>query len=145
MKNRIISGITFIILGLLIAVGPQSIFAVCGPMEDGKFMKCHWTAQAELGIGLAIVFLAAGILFFKSEQIRAGLSIAAFALSIVSVLVPTKLIGVCGGEHMQCHSLTKPVLIILGIAGAVFALANTFFLLKNKEKVQVVQELRKGA
>ncbi|SHH74736.1 protein of unknown function [Sporobacter termitidis DSM 10068] len=30
MKNRLISGIIFIILGLFIAVGPQTVFPVCG-------------------------------------------------------------------------------------------------------------------
>ena len=30
MKNRLISGILFLVLGILIAVGPQTIFPVCG-------------------------------------------------------------------------------------------------------------------
>ncbi len=134
MKNRIISGITFIILGLLIAIGPSSLFAVCGPMEDGKFMKCHWTAQAEIGIGLGIVALAVLAIIFASKQIRIGLQLGIAVLSLIAIAIPTALIGVCGGEHMQCNALTRPVLLILGVITIVISVANTIYLFKGKEK-----------
>ncbi|SFB85183.1 DUF4418 family protein [Butyrivibrio sp. YAB3001] len=137
MKNRIASGVIFIILGLLIAIGPQTIFAVCGPMENGKFMKCHWTAQAELGIGFVIAFLAVLILFFASSQIRIGLHFGIIAALVATVFIPTKLIGVCGGEHMQCNALTKPALLVLGAIGIVFGIANVAYLLTGVKKEQI--------
>ena len=134
MKNRITSGIIFIIFGALIAIGPQTIFSVCGPMENGKFMICHWTAQAEVGIGLSIAALAIVLLFATKAQVRLGLNIGIIALLVVEIAIPTVLIGVCGGEHMQCHALTRPVLIILGIIGILYGLGNSLYLWKITKK-----------
>ena len=134
MKNRLLSGIVFLIIGFLIAIGPKTIFAVCEPMEDGHYMKCHWAAQAELGVGLVIVLLAVLVLVIVSRQIRIGLNIGITVLALLAVLIPTELIGVCGGEHMQCHSLTRPVLVLLGVVGILYSLVNVVYLWKNKEK-----------
>jgi hypothetical protein len=133
MKKRITVGTLFIILGLLISLGPSTIFAVCGPMDDGKFMKCHWTARAELGIGLGIVLLAVLSIVFASKEVRAGLLLGIATLSSNSILIPTALIGVCGGEHMQCNALTRPALLVIGVISIVIALVQTVILLRQKE------------
>jgi len=132
MKKRITVGTLFIILGLLISFGPSTIFAVCGPMDDGKFMKCHWTARAELGIGLGIVLLAVLSIVFASKEVRAGLLLGIATLSLISVLIPTALIGVCGGEHMQCNALTRPALLVIGVISIVIALVQAVILLRKK-------------
>ncbi|MBO5985629.1 MAG: DUF4418 family protein, partial [Lachnospiraceae bacterium] len=111
-KNRLLTGGAFTILGILTAIGPQTIFAVCDAM-DGKFMKCHWTAQAELGNG-AIIAILGFLLFLSSHKIRVGLQIALLALSVQTILLPNVLIGVCGGNHMSCRSLTLPALNVIG-------------------------------
>lgn len=131
--KKYISGIIFLILGILVAIGPSTLFSVCGPMEDGKFMKCHWTAQAELGIGLGIVVLAVLLLIFVSKQIRIGILQGIAVLSALVILFPTLLIGVCGGEHMPCNALTRPALLVLGAVTLVFALVNIITLWKNRE------------
>ena len=133
MKKRITVGTLFIILGLLISLGPSTIFAVCGPMDDGKFMKCHWTARAELGIGLGIVLLAVLSIVFASKEVRAGLLLGVATLSSNSILIPTALIGVCGGEHMQCNALTRPALLVIGVISIVIALVQAVILLRKKE------------
>ena len=133
MKKRITVGTLFIILGLLISIGPSTIFAVCGPMDDGKFMKCHWTARAELGIGLGIVLLAVLSIVFASKEVRAGLLLGIATLSSNSILIPTALIGVCGGEHMQCNALTRPALLVIGVISIVIALVQVVILLRKKE------------
>ena len=133
MKKRITVGTLFIILGLLISLGPSTIFAVCGPMDDGKFMKCHWTARAELGIGLGIVLLAVLSIVFASKEVRAGLLLGVATLASISILIPTVLIGVCGGEHMQCNALTRPALLVIGVISIVIALVQAVILLRKKE------------
>ena len=133
MKKRITVGTLFIILGLLISFGPSTIFAVCGPMDDGKFMKCHWTARAELGIGLGIVLLAVLSIVFASKEVRAGLLLGVATLASNSILIPTALIGVCGGEHMQCNALTRPALLVIGVISIVIALVQAVILLRKKE------------
>lgn len=47
MKKRYISGLLYIIIGLLIAIGPFTIFRVCIPQDSDMIMKCYWTARAE--------------------------------------------------------------------------------------------------
>ncbi len=133
-KNRLLTGGAFTILGLLTAIGPQTIFAVCDAM-DGKYMKCHWTAQAEIGNGVIIAILGF-FLFLSSHTIRVGLQIALLALSVQTILLPNVLIGVCGGNHMSCHSLTLPALNVIGIVSIVIGAVNLIYLLRIKDRKQ---------
>ncbi len=171
MKNRIIFGILFIVLGTLIAFGPQTIFPVCEyasahesaeqspaqasmqmDKQDGgaaaeksgsksampMIMKCHYTAQAELPIGIVIAALGALLIVFKSVRARVGLSIALAVGGVFALLIPTVLAGVCGSEQMPCRALTLPALIILSIAVIVIAALSIVYLIQsgNKGKAQ---------
>lgn len=132
-KNRFIPGILFTILGLLIAIGPHTLFSVCEAME-GKFMKCHWTAQAESGIGAAIVLAGFLSFFFVKEELRIGIYLATSIQAIVVILIPSTLIGVCGGEHMRCHALTLPALNILGVITLIVGLGYSVYLLLSAKE-----------
>jgi hypothetical protein len=127
MRNRLFSGILFTLLGLLEAVGPLTFFPVCEAM-DGKYMKCHWTALAELGIGVIIATLGVLLIVLASRQIRIGISIAIGLNAILVILVASTLIGVCAGIHMRCHALTLPALGLLGILTLLLAAANIWYL-----------------
>ncbi len=121
MNKKLFAAIPQIVFGVLIAVGPQTFAHVC---EVGDTpMACHYTAQAELGIGVVIALLAVIGLFFDGK-IRAGISISNMVLGALTIAVPTMLIGVCKGAMMHCHMVTMPVLIVLGallIAVSAFA------------------------
>lgn len=111
MNKKLFAAIPQIVFGVLIAVGPQTFAHVC---EVGDTpMACHYTAQAELGIGVVIALLAVIGLFFDGK-IRAGISISNMVLGALAIAVPTMLIGVCKGAMMHCHMVTMPVLIVLG-------------------------------
>lgn len=131
-KNRLLTGGAYTILGILTAIGPHTIFAVCEAM-DGKFMKCHWTAQAEIGNG-AIIAILGFLLFLSSHKIRVGLQIALLALSVQTILLPNILIGVCGGNHMSCRSLTLPALNVFGAISIIIGVINLIYLLRIKDK-----------
>jgi len=131
MKNRLFTGILFLIFGLLIAIGPQTIFPVC---EAGNMpMKCFYTAKAEIGAGGLIAVLGVLSLIFSNKKIRAGISLATTLGGILTVLIPTALIGVCGGKHMTCSTLTLPALSVLGVVTAVSAAINAVYLIKSKD------------
>ncbi len=170
MKNRLITGIIFIVLGLLIAVGPLSIFPVCGvhgkedssmsemelssdhentvmqpnnntmanmddkPSEDNAsstmVMKCHWTARAELGIGILIAILGSLLIVFKSKQLQLGLNISIGLNGILAFLIPTVLIGVCESTHMACRTLTLPALSVISGIVTFASIINSVYLLK---------------
>lgn len=105
------------VLGILIAVAPQTFASVCKVTE--KPMKCFWTSRAEIFLGISIaVFAVLQIIFaLKESNIQANI---AFSLAIVVnaigvILVPSALIGVCAKPIMHCHSVTKPFLIVAAI------------------------------
>jgi len=109
-----------IILALVIAIVPQ--FTDCesqGKMltlESGKqvSMKCHWTARAELAVGIPL--LAVGLLlpFGRRKESMRSLGIVGAVLGVMAILLPGILIGVCSNDDMICNSLMDPVLILTG-------------------------------
>ena len=66
-------------------------------------------------------------------KVRMGLSMAAVPMGLLTLLLPTKLIGVCMNQHMRCVTLTRPALLILGIAVMAVAGLSAFALSKVKE------------
>jgi len=129
MKNKYVIGIALVLLGALIAFGPQSIFSVC-EFNPEKAMKCHWMAKAEMGVGLVI--LAEGILsmILSDEKTRLGFSLAAMLMGILTLALPYVLIGVCKNPHMACVALTRPALTICGIAVILVSGLSAFSLKK---------------
>lgn len=106
-----------VVLGILVAVAPQTFASVCKVTE--KPMKCFWTARAEIFLGISIaVFAVLQIIFaLKESNIQANLALT-FAIitnAIGVILVPSALIGVCAKPMMHCHSVTKPFLIVAAI------------------------------
>jgi len=120
MKKEIIFSIVVILLGLLIALGPQFLFKVCGHGETG-FPHCHWSAQAEIGIGLLIVALGACMIVFNEPKTYLGLFIGAFLASIIALSIPNFLIGGCGSLAMKCHKVAFPALTAVSIGLLVFS------------------------
>ncbi|MDR0943945.1 MAG: DUF4418 family protein [Ruminococcus sp.] len=129
MKNRLIIGIVITLLGLLLAVGTQTIFPVC---EAGDMvMKCFWTGRAASGIGGVITVIGILLLIFNNKRTRIGLLLALVPTGIYAVLIPNLLIGVCGGAHMNCRALALPAITIIGVAVIIFAIASAIWLFKS--------------
>lgn len=120
MVVKILAGI-LIVLALVTIIVPQ--FTNCDSngraltLENGKQvpMKCLWSARAELALG--IPFLVAGLLMAiarHKESIR-SLSILGIVFGILIILIPTNIIGVCSNPDMECLSVMKPLLLVVGI------------------------------
>lgn len=131
MKNRVIVILT-IIFGILAAVGPRTIFAVC-PAGEMK-MRCFDTAQWELVVGIITVLAGIGLAFVKDGKLRKVLISATAVLGLLVVLIPTVLVGVCSSSMMHCVSITRPALIVIGVLQIVAGLV-TLFLEKSKSQV----------
>ena len=131
MKKAVISCIVVIILGLLIALGPQFLFKVCDHGEGG-YPHCHWSAQAEIGIGLLIVTLGICMIVFTDPRTLLGLAIGTFFASIIALSVPNFLIGGCGSFAMRCRRIAFPALTAEGIFLLVFsAIIITIIIIKK--------------
>jgi hypothetical protein len=130
MKNRIVSGGAAIVFGLLIALGPQFLFPVC-PIAGSMIMKCHWSAQAEIGVGAVIAALGIALIFFTNPKIRLGLTIGIFLSAVLALLVPHVLIGGCDMHTMPCRKITFPSITIISILLLIGAALNTFYLARK--------------
>ena len=113
MKKNLVFSITLLLLAVLVAAAPYSFAKVCDASE--KVMKCHWTARAELFLGISTAILALLRLCGNSKYLRLGLDAGIIANAAGVILFPTLLIGVCGMPSMPCHSVTQPTLIVLGV------------------------------
>jgi hypothetical protein len=132
MKNRIISGGAVIVSGLLIALGPRYLFKVC-PVVGDMFMRCHWSAQAEIGVGALIAALGIALIFFANPKTRLGLTIGVFLSGILALLVPHTLIGGCSMHSMACRKIAFPAITVIGmllLAGSGF---YGFYLARKKD------------
>ncbi|MDY3947077.1 MAG: DUF4418 family protein [Ezakiella sp.] len=129
MKKEQIIAIVICILGIVLFFTPSFIAPTCAPMEDGKFMKCHWMGEAIKAMGGIIAVLGLISIFACNAGVRMGLAIGIILSGIASVLMPTKLlIGVCKSPTMRCVSTTRPaifvivaIIIILGIVQLLFS------------------------
>lgn len=131
MKNKQTLGIFAVVLGVLIALIPELIFPVCTDtieLINGKslFMKCHWTARAEILVGVIIVFNGILILLFKNYEARIALSIMLFFLGLTALLIPTLVIGMCEAAAMDCRVGTEPALIVTSIIIMIASLGSIF-------------------
>jgi hypothetical protein len=120
MKKPIILGSAVMLMGLFIALGPQFLFKVCGHGEDG-YPHCHWTAQAEIGMGLLIVALGACMVVFTDPKTHLGLIVGVFMASLIALAVPNFLIGGCGMMTMQCRRVAFPALTVESVSLLLFS------------------------
>lgn len=126
MKNRAGLGVFYIIVGLLMFLGPKYIFVGCEFNPDHP-MKCWWSTQAILGIG--ILFIVSGICYMliKNKGINLGISLMSIFIGMYSIAIPKFLIGGCKKEMMSCLAVEFPsiylicgVLIIVSIINIIY-------------------------
>jgi len=138
--NKWIGGLT-IVLALVIAIVP--LFSDC--LSQGRSlktesgmsvpMKCHWTALAEVGMGIPLAL--AGVLHFtsKRKETFTSLGILGVTLGALTVAFPTVLIGVCSNPDMMCNLVERPVLIFAGTLVIAASLVNLYRTRQMAEQV----------
>jgi hypothetical protein len=112
----LVAGLPAVLVGILVAVGPRTLFPVCEGLDDPS-MPCHWTALVEAGVGGVLALLGVALILCArggAESCAPGLHVAVFLDAALALLVPTALVGVCQGAHMPCRLLTLPALAVLG-------------------------------
>ena len=130
-KEGKVLAILYLVLSILLIVGPRSIFPVC-PVGHSP-MKCYWSTQAL--IPLAVILFTIGILFFVARiiQVKMVLSIIAIVTAAMVILIPAKLIGGCQMKTMACQSLTFPAVYLIGTALILSSIGELIFLKKKAE------------
>ena len=121
MKKTVIISLVVVVLGLLIALGPQFLFKTCAP-HSSTYPLCHWSARAELGMGMLIAALGICLFVFDDPKTQIGLTIGVFLSSILVIGIPFALIGGCKGADMDCKRFAFPALLVEGIILLVFSI-----------------------
>ncbi|WP_276902345.1 DUF4418 family protein [Frischella perrara] len=139
--SKYLVAILISLIGLLIILVPTFLLPVCSPIEvingdmhnhtSYKFMKCHWTSQAEIGIGSVILVIGIFMLLMKSHLVRLGMSLSLIVIALLVAAIPTVLIGVCPGETMACHIGTLPGLLLLSMTLLIICSINAFYLKRH--------------
>jgi hypothetical protein len=109
--------------------GAAAQYASMGGMEAGageaavpyRMMKCLWSARAELIAGIPLFALGALLLFAKRKETIRVIGILAAIIGVLTILIPTSVIGTCVNPDMVCNTQMKPTLLICG--GITVALA----------------------
>lgn len=129
-----VTGVILLILSAVLCIGSFTFLKTCEPMEDGSWMSCHWAGQAITGVSCILAVLSIANLLIKNSGIKIGLGIGMIANGIFGAAIPGTLINTCMMEDMQCNSVTKPAVRVLGIILVVIAAVNVFFAAKDLQK-----------
>ena len=132
MKNRIITAIILGISGLLFITGPRFIFKVCSSEE--MVMNCHWTVQAEKGIGILLIVSGVLYLYAAAFNTRLFLLLQSAAIYIIGIIIPAVLIGGCKNKDMACQSLTFPALYLTAALSLIYVTGSILYLLGEIRK-----------
>jgi hypothetical protein len=97
------------------------------------YMKCHWSARAEIGVGALIAALGIALIVFASPKTRLGLSIGIFLSAVLALLVPHTLIGGCPMPSMACRKIAFPSITGIAVLLLIGAALNTLHLARKKE------------
>ena len=110
------------VLALLLAIGVMTVFAACGPKEDGMWMHCHDVQIAIAVCGAALAVVLALATFLKGK----GVKIALYAVAIIGCLVVIALPSVmpmCMMDTMRCHAVMTPAVrvgaVLVGVLSVV--------------------------
>lgn len=138
MSSRSFIGGMVVFLGLFLAVVTQFVLPPCSAWIETASgmhipMKCHWSAQMAMSLGLLIAFEGILLCMMKSVFARLGISLVIMVTAILAVAVPTVLIGVCAGGTMPCRVGMLPAILVICVLLFLVGLGNVFYLRSHKE------------
>lgn len=128
MNKKIVGSIS-VIAGILLILTPNYLAPVCPPMEDGRFMKCHWMGNITMGIGALVLVLAIIFILSKDVKFSLGISVGSIAFGVLELLNAHKLIGGCMKADMSCNAKTIPFATIVAV---VLIIANIYYYVKER-------------
>jgi uncharacterized membrane protein YeiB len=96
-------------------------YASMGSMEAAaeaavpyRMMKCLWSARAEIIAGVPLFALGALLLFARRKETIRVIGILTTLIGVLTILIPTNLVGTCVNPAMVCNTQMKPTLLICG-------------------------------
>jgi hypothetical protein len=96
-------------------------------------MRCLWTARAAIAVAAPLFLVGAFMVFSRRKETFRVLGAMTVLLGLITVLLPTMLIGTCKPDLAVCNTTEKPTMLIIG--GIAMAIGLV---------VIVLNELRRG-
>lgn len=79
-----------------------------------RMMKCFWSARAEIMTGVPLVVLGVLLLFARRKETIRVIGIMTLVLGVLTILIPTTVVGTCVNPAMVCNTEMKPTLLVAG-------------------------------
>ena len=79
-----------------------------------RMMKCYWAAHAEIVVGVPLLVVGVLLLFARRKETTRALGILTAVLGVLTILIPTSIVGTCLNDQMVCNTEMKPTLLIAG-------------------------------
>ena len=137
-----------VVLALVIAIAPM--FLDC--QSQGRSlttstgmsvpMKCHWTAIAEIGVGVQLAVVGILTAVNRNKGILGILSVFGLAAGTLAILFPSALIGVCAAPMMFCNMVMKPILLT---SGTITLVASAVLLVTSLSGLRVPTQAKGAA
>lgn len=96
------------------AEGMESAGMATAAAMPYRMMKCYWTAHAEIVAGVPLIAIGVLLLFARRKETTRVLGVLTAVLGVLTILLPTSIIGTCLNEEMVCNTEMKPALFIAG-------------------------------
>ena len=111
------------VVSLLLAIGVATVFAACGPKDDGTWMHCHDVQLAILACGViaTVVFVAAA--FLRGGGAGPALFALGALICIAALLLPS-IMPMCMMDTMRCHAVMAPFARVVGALGGILGIVN---------------------
>jgi hypothetical protein len=79
-----------------------------------RMMKCFWSARAEIMTGVPLVVLGVLLLFARRKETFRVIGILTAVLGVLTIIIPTSVVGTCANAAMRCNTEMKPTLLVAG-------------------------------
>jgi hypothetical protein len=108
-------------------------------LPNGKTipMKCHWSAIAEIGVGVPLLASGIMLLLTKQKAVKISMGILGIVFGTMAALIPTYLIGVCGIGTMICRQVMLPSILLASGLIIVASIAVIIIAATRKDSIAV--------
>ena len=134
-EKTLIAGIALLTETLLLTIGVGTFLSPCKePKEDGSWMYCHYAGTVVCGLAVVLLVMSVLFLLIKNREIKRGVALGILPCTVLTVLIPQRVIPLCMMETMRCHTVFQPAVWILGIMILITAVVSLVLLRDPGEK-----------
>ena len=134
-EKSFIAGIALLAETLLLTIGTRTFLSPCKePKEDGSWMHCHYAGTVVCGLAFALLVMSVLFLLAKNRETKKGVALSILPCTVLTLLIPGRVIPLCMMENMRCHTVFRPAVWILGILILITAATSIVFLRDPEKK-----------